>query len=142
MRVVFDTNIVVSMSLAKQGTMQRLRKAWRDGQFGVLSSDKLIQEVKKVLEYPRLASLLTPELKRTVLSELDTLAEATVLREPFPTFEVAEDDRFLLAMVRDGKADCLITGDKKLLELGYVDGIPVLTATTFLVWLEETKNNL
>jgi uncharacterized protein len=133
MRVVFDTNILVSMALAKHGTMQALKKAWREGGFSVLSCDELVTEVKEVLEYPRLASLLTTEAKRTILTELDTLVESVTLRKPFPTFDDDEDDRFLLALLRDGEADCLVTGDKKLLALKQVDGKPVLGAAAFLV---------
>ncbi len=136
MRVVIDTNIFISMALAKQGPMQKLRTLWREGEFSVLSSSELIQEVKEVLEYPRLASFLTSEAKRTLLAELDTLAEAVILGRPFPDFEEDEDNRFLLALLRDGKADYLVTGDKKLLALKQFDGKPVLAAATFLIRLE------
>jgi uncharacterized protein len=139
MRVVFDTNIIVSMALAKGGILQTLREHWREGRFSVLSSREFLEEVKDVLEYPRLASLLTTALKQTALAELEILAEQVLLEEPFPVFEADEEDRYLLAMVRDGEADCLVTGDKKLLELGRCEGKPMLTAAQLVALLEEEQ---
>jgi uncharacterized protein len=137
MWVVVDTNIIVSMALAKGGTMQELRQSWREGEFTVLGSSELLEEVAEVLEYPRLSALLTPEAKRTTIAELETLPELVVLKKPFPVFAADEDDSYLLAMVRDGEADCLVTGDTKLLELGRFEGIPMMNAAQFLGLLEE-----
>jgi uncharacterized protein len=117
MRVVLDTNIIVSMALAKGGTMQELRQRWREGQFTALGSSQLLEEVTEVLEYPRLSALLTPEAKKTTLAELESLTETVTLKEPFPSFAADADDSYLLAMVRDGEADCFVTGDKPLLEV-------------------------
>lgn len=139
MRVVVDTNIIVSMALAKGGTMQELRQRWREGKFTVIGSSQLLEEVKEVLDYPRLSALLTPEAKRTTIAELETLPELVVLEEPFPVFTPDEDDSYLLAMVRDGDADCLVTGDKKLLNLRRFEGKPILTAAQFVELLEEER---
>ena len=139
MRVGFDTNSIVSMALAKGGTMHELRQKWRDGRFSVLSSREFLEEVKDVLEYPRLDALLTPALKQTALEELESLAERVLLKNSFPVFEADEDDRYLLAMVRDGEADCLVTGDKKLLDLRSFEGKPILTAAQFVALLEEDQ---
>jgi uncharacterized protein len=139
MRVVLDTNIIVSMALAKGGTMQALRQSWREGRFTVLGSSELLEEVAEVLEYPRLSALLTPEAKKTTLNELTSLAETVVLSEPYPMFAEDKDDSYLLAMVRDGEADCLVTGDKPLLELGRFEGIPIINAAQFLTLLEEAN---
>jgi uncharacterized protein len=137
MRVVVDTNIIVSMALAEGGTVQPLRQRWRGGEFTVLGSSHLLGEVAEVLEYPRLSALLTPETKKTTLADLETLSESVELEEPSPTFDPDEDDSYLLAMLRDGEADCLVTGDKKLLELGRFEGTPIINAAQFLSLLEE-----
>jgi uncharacterized protein len=139
MRVVLDTNIFVSMALAKGGTMQSLRQQWREGGFTVIGSSELLDEVKETLEYPRLSALLTLEAKKTTLAELESLAETVVLEEPFPVFDEDEDDSYLLAMVRDGAADGLVTGDKKLLELGRFEGVPIMNAAQFVVLLQERQ---
>lgn len=139
MRVVIDTNIIVSMALAKGGTLQTLRQRWRESRFTVLGSKELLDEVKGVLEYPRLSSLLTTEAKKTVLVELELLTEMIDIEEPYPTFDADKDDSYLLAMLQRGEADCLVTGDKKLLKLKRFEGHPILNAPTFLVLLEEEE---
>jgi putative PIN family toxin of toxin-antitoxin system len=41
------------------------------------------------------------------------------------------DDLPVLGTALAGRADCLITGDKKLLELGHYQGIPILSPRDF-----------
>ena len=65
------------------------------------------------------------------MADLEVLTLPIELTDPYPDFS-DPDDRFLLAMVRDGGADVLVTGDRALLELNTFEGVPVVSAREFL----------
>ena len=138
MRVVLDTNLFVSMVLAKGGTLETLWRLWRVRHFEVLSSQLLLDEVQSVLQRPKLAKLLSKARYATMLRNLETLTLSVILEGPYPAFS-DPDDRFLLAMVREGGADVLVTGDKALLELKTFAGVPVVSAVEFLRLLEDSS---
>jgi predicted nucleic acid-binding protein len=48
------------------------------------------------------------------------------------------DDKFLEAAL-EGKADCIVSGDKHLLALKAFRGIPILTARKFIERLKRAK---
>ena len=116
MRVVLDTNVLLSSTWAKAGQLLLIREAWQAGHFSVLVSEPLLKEVESVMAYPKLAKLLTEERRAGLLHRLERLTEPVVCREPYPKSPDPADD-FLLAMLRDGEADLLVTGDRALLAL-------------------------
>ncbi len=54
MRVVFDTNIVVSYLLTQGKTLSQIIDHWEQGSFVVLVSPAMLAELKDVLQRPRL----------------------------------------------------------------------------------------
>lgn len=138
MRVIFDTNLLVSMALSKGGTLEIVWRLWRTRRFEVLVSQPLVDEVKDVLERPKLAKFLSKTRRNAILSDLEQLALSTEISTPYPTFP-DPDDRFLLAMIRDGAADVLVTGDKMLLELQTFEGVPIVGAAEFLGLFEDSS---
>lgn len=131
MRVVLDTNILISLALAQRGSLLELREAWQAGHFSVLVSAELLEEVREVIERPKIAARLTKERRDGLLLRLERLTEPVVCREPYPEAPDPADD-FLFAMLRDGDAECLVTGDGALLELERFEGKKVLTAAAFI----------
>ena len=119
------------MALAKGGSLETLWRSWQARRFEVLSSPPLIAEVNDVLQRPKLAKLLSQTRLEAMLADLEVLTLPIELTDPYPDFS-DPDDRFLLAMVRDGGADVLVTGDRALLELNTFEGVPVVSAREFL----------
>lgn len=64
MRVVLDTNVLVSGLLVPSSPPGQIVQAWRHGQFTVVMSDPLPKEVERVLGYPKIQKRLgwTPDL--------------------------------------------------------------------------------
>lgn len=116
MRAILDTNVLVSMALAKGGPFESIWRAWRTGRFDVLSCTQLIEEVGRVIERPKLADLIDPATRKALLKDLASLTIPVELDKPLPEFRDPKD-RFLLALARDGHADVLITGDAALQDL-------------------------
>src|SRR3989304_599679 len=50
LRVVIDTNVLVSALLSKKGGPARILHAWRERKFLVITSEEVIVEVERVLE--------------------------------------------------------------------------------------------
>lgn len=134
MRVVLDTNVLVSALFFRSGPPARLLAAWRLGAFELLVSDYLIEDFSRswmrlaprhqhrpgdltdFLDILRLRCTLTPLDPAALLQ-----AAASGLRDP--------DDLPILAMLIGAGADFLVTGDKDLLALD--QAYPILSPAAF-----------
>jgi len=128
LRVVLDTNVLVS-GLAYPGSVPgRIISAWRQGGLEVVLSRYILDEMTRVL----------PLLSKVTLS----VGDVRVLGESFmfladivePDTEQDGDlrdaaDQPILATWRAGKAHYLVTGDKDLLALN--DRYPIITPAAF-----------
>lgn len=134
MRVVLDTNVLVSGLVRRTPTAPpaQLIDLWRSGMYVLVLSEYILAEVSRTLEQPYFHQGLTPEL---IAQDLVLLREETVLT-PI-TVEVRgvathpEDDDVLAAAV-SAQADYLVTGDKKLQELGRYAGVIILSPRAFM----------
>jgi putative PIN family toxin of toxin-antitoxin system len=111
MRVVLDTNILVSALLVQTGHPAAIYRAWHEGRFRLLTCSEQLDELRATLRKPALAARIKPYRAGRLVNELAELAETVgslprVARSPDPT------DDFLLALSEAGKADYLVTGDK------------------------------
>ena len=131
MRVVLDTNIIVSALIAPAGKPAAIIDAWLDGKFTLLTCAAHVDELRATLQKPRVAELVKPHKAGRLVNQVKKLAEdidplPRVKRSPDPT------DDFLLALSEAGKADYLVTGDKSgLLALGRHKGTQIVSARRF-----------
>jgi len=131
-RLVIDTNILISALLAETSLPAHLVGLWRDGRFDLLTAADQIDELKRVTRYPKLRERLTPALAGRLINELRDLA---FVLEHIPTVTVAPDpyDNYLLAIAAAGSADFFVTGDKRdLLGLDLYGGTKIITVRDFL----------
>jgi putative PIN family toxin of toxin-antitoxin system len=133
-RVVLDTNIIVSRYLTPHGRVARIVDLWEQGAFDLLISEVILREYVRVLNYPRLRPV--HRLADAQLVEIEeSFREFTERVEPVETPAVVEDDPdddHFLACADYGGADCLVTGDPHLLKLGSYKGISILSPADFL----------
>ena len=106
MRVVLDTNILVSALMIQVSHPAAIYRAWREG-----SCAEQLDELRATLRKPAIAERIKPYQAGRLVNQLKRLAEEVgplprVVRSPDPT------DDFLLALSEVGKADYLVTGDK------------------------------
>ena len=132
MRVVLDTNVVLSALVFSGGAAGQLRTAWQAGMFTPLVSTATAHELVRVLAYPKFH--LSAADREELLA--DYLPYTTTVRIPDPPPKVPEcrdafDVMFLeLAVV--GKAKVLVTGDRDLLALAGQTNFSIHTLDTFL----------
>ncbi len=58
MRVVLDTNILISALIVPGGAPDALYQTWRAGQFTLVTSEEQLDEFRRVTRYPRLRPFL------------------------------------------------------------------------------------
>jgi len=131
MRVVLDTNILVSSLLVQLGRPAAIYRAWQEGRFTLLTCAEQLDEVKATLHKPAIAARIKPYRAGRLVNDLRELAETI---DPLPRVERSPDpaDDFLLALSEAGKADYLVTGDKSgLLSLARHGGTQIVSAGEF-----------
>ena len=138
MKVVFDANVIISAFISSRGAPRQIVDQWRAEVFELLTSEAILQEVGRVLHYPKIAAL--HRLTETELREfLTLLREESTLVTTTETLAVSPDEsdnRYLECAVAGG-ADYLVTGDKRhLLPLSEYRGVRIVSPTTFLVALQ------
>jgi uncharacterized protein len=101
------------------------------GPFAVPVSEELLAELADVFSRPQTERYLRPDRASRFMSRLIKVSEWMEVLTPYPDFTDPKD-RFLLAMLHDGEADLLVTGDKALLSLGQFQGKPIVSPTVFV----------
>ena len=132
MRLIVDTNILISALLSGNSLPAHLLLLWRQNRFDLLTSDEQLEELRRVTRYPKIRERLPPALAGRLVNELHGLA---VVLDRLPTVTVSPDpdDNYLLAMVERGAADYLLTGDKRdLLALERHGTTRIVTVQAFL----------
>jgi putative PIN family toxin of toxin-antitoxin system len=131
MRVVIDTNILVSALIVPTGQPAAVIRMWLDGKFTLLTCATHVNELRATLQKPRIAELIKPHKAGRLLNQVRKLAEDV---DPLPRVERSSDpdDDYLLALSEAGNADYLVTGDKSgLLELENHKGATIISARDF-----------
>lgn len=133
MRLVIDTNILVSAILSGTSLPAHLIELWREGSFDLLTSAEQLDELMRVTRYPKMRGRLAPALAGRLINELRAVA---LVMTNLPAVAVCSDpfDDYLLATAQAGAADYLVTGDKRdLLTLRLHEGTRIVTVREFLV---------
>ncbi|MFH1024931.1 MAG: putative toxin-antitoxin system toxin component, PIN family [Planctomycetota bacterium] len=133
-RLVCDTNVLLS-GLLWRGPPRRLLAEVESGRFSLFTSRDLLEELARVLGYPRMRK----PLREAGLVEGDILrwmvGRATlVVPKPLGAIAVAEDpsDDAVLACAASAAVDAVVSGDAHLLALKAFHGIPVVSASDFM----------
>lgn len=135
MRVVLDTNILISALMVQAGNPSVIYTAWREGNFTLLTCAEHLDELRATLRKPAIAERIKPHKAGRLVNQVKKLAEdiaplPRVRRSPDPT------DDFLLALSEAGQADYLVTGDKSgLLVLEHHKGTKIVSACAFAALL-------
>ncbi len=132
MRLVVDSNILVSALLAAHSLPAHLLLLWREGRFELLTAQKQLEELRRVTRYPKIRERLSPALAGRLVNELRDVAR---LLHDLPVVTLSPDpwDNYLLALAAVGQADFIVTGDKRdLLALGRYQNTRIVTVREFL----------
>ena len=137
LRVVLDTNVLLSGIAYPASVPGKIMSAWRHGSVDVVLSVFILNELRRVL--PRLTNrhgLTLAEIEDLI----DVLALQAEVIEPLAIVEpdLRDSDDIpvlatLLAALKSSGVDYLITGDKDLLVMG--ERYPIVTPADF--WIKH-----
>lgn len=126
-RVVLDTNVLLSLFVFADSRYACLRERLESGQWLALTDERCLGEFRRVLAYPMFS--LDAAAQATAFVAYATLAEnvppATGLKVVLPPCTDADDQKFM-EVARDGSAQWLVTSDKALLRLARRRGLAQL----------------
>ena len=129
MRVVLDTNVVVS-ALLFSGISSKLVPLWQSGAITALVSRNILEEYLRVLSYPKFR-LSESEIKDLIQEELLPYVEVVKRQRRLRVVERdPSDDKFVECAVA-GKARVIISGDKDLLSIGRYRKIVIQSPALF-----------
>jgi putative PIN family toxin of toxin-antitoxin system len=133
LRVVLDTNLVVSGSLWL-GVPGKVLDAALDGLLVSVTSEAILAELNRVLSRDK----FEPKFRERGLTARDIVSRfrlSSELIDPLPISSVPvrdPKDVMLVECAVSGKVDYLISGDKDLLEMTGFPAVRVITPSRFL----------
>jgi putative PIN family toxin of toxin-antitoxin system len=131
MRVVLDTNVLLSALISQHGVPDVIYRAWRAAKFDIITSIIQLDELRRASRYPKFKAILQPARVGTMINNL----QHAIVLERLTVDAVADDpnDAFLLSMSIEGNADYLVTGDRRagLLQLKKIERTRILTPSKF-----------
>ena len=134
-RVVLDTNVVLSALVFRGGAAGQVRHAWQHGLVLPLASTATVQELVRVLAYPKFR--LSPAEQDELLADFLPYAETVRIPQPPPTVPNCRDalDLPFMHLAVAGKAQVLVSGDRDLLviatEFERNSACPIVSLETF-----------
>lgn len=138
-RAVLDANVIVSAILSPKGIPARILNAWRDEKFLLLISRAILDEICRVLQYPKIKMRHRwSEQKIQIL--LDDLSRLAILTPGKLSLKIIADDpsdnRYVECAV-EGHANYLVSGDDHLLKLGTYEEVLIATPRIFVDVMTE-----
>lgn len=142
MRIVLDTNVMVSAILSPRSTSAQIIRLVLDGAVNLIISHDIIDETLRVIRYPRLVKLMKKNsvALKEVEYVIDRLSAIAVVTPGKLTLNVIQDDPFdnkILACAVEGEVDFIISGDHHLIELKEFQGIPIVNPATFVAIIKS-----
>ncbi len=135
MRVVLDTNVLLSALLSPTSPPAQILSLWRSRKLDLLTAGEQLAELARATRYPRIRARLHPSVAGRLINRLRDLA-IVVDRLPRIDRTSDPDDNYLLAMAEAGEAQFLITGDKPLLGLKRHKATRIVTPVTLVELLK------
>lgn len=138
MRVVLDANIYVSALISGKGNPAKIINKWLAGQFDVVISRPIIDEILRVTDYERIQKKYA-NVRENRLEFVELIAKQGIWEEPVEKLAVVTEDesdnRYVECAVA-GNAQYIVSGDEHLIAVGAYNGIIILTPATFITLLD------
>ena len=130
MRALLDANVLISALLSRTGAPAQLLGKWLEGEFELVITDHLLEELKRTLARPKFRRI--PDTQVDAFLELLRGGLAELVEDPEGPPSVRSPDPkddYLISAAAAGHAT-LVTGDAHLLGLAGV--IPIMSPRDFL----------
>ncbi len=135
MRVVFDTNIFISMLIWRNKELEFLYDLFQQNKITVSVNIQIIQEITRVLNYPKFAiplqkaDLTAEKIISAIINDCLIFSSSA---KPLKIIKDDPSDNIILDCAQSSGADFIVSGDKHLLNLKSFQNIPILTPRQFI----------
>jgi len=132
---VLDPNVLISALLSPAGRAADVVRAWQRGEFDLVVSALLLEELARALAYPKLRRRISEEDAQVFVHWI--AGSAKLVDDPdegHPVRSSDSGDDYLIGLAASVRA-ILVSGDRHLLELS--DDIPVESPAHFLQRLAQ-----
>ncbi len=132
MRVLLDTNVLVSALITSDTPPDLIYRAWRKQAFDLISCEAQLIEIERVLACPKLQRFVREGEATLLLSGLRRRAVIVRVRD-VENYTADPADNILIAAAIAGDCDYLVSGDKQHMQaLGSDHPLAVLSPAQFL----------
>lgn len=113
MKVVLDTNVIVSAFLSPTSPAARILEAYQQGIFELVLSSELLQEYEDALSYEKVRRDHQLDRSQIVKTVQDLAATASAIDPTTPVLVISQDpdDNKLFACALAGHASYIVSGD-------------------------------
>ena len=119
MKIVLDSNVLLSGLAAPNSTPGRIIAAWDNHSFEIVTCEFQLAEIARVMAYPKVKRLLRwdePEIQ-AFIRQLCLRVEIVDISDIDAQVPTDPDDSPILATLIAANADILVSGDNDLLAL-------------------------
>ena len=134
MKIVIDTNVVISGLISPSGPPAQIIDLWISNEFTVCLSTEIMEEYLSVLLRPKFQRIGTSKERYRLISQLVKLENTKMVDPDFQLDIISEDpdDNIFLECALEANAEIIISGDDHLLNLAEFEGIYILRPIEFL----------
>lgn len=139
-RVVLDTNVIISALLKEGGAPALILSLVLDGHIRLCLTEEIFAEYAGVLSRERFQSLDQASVKKALLS----IKRKSLWVSPSTRINIIkidpEDNKFLECAL-EAKAHYLVTGNKKHFTMAHYDKTRIMSPGDFLYWVVKEMND-
>lgn len=139
MRIVIDTNVLISAFLSPRGAPAHVFRQYEQGSFDLLVSEPILTEYQQALKYPKVQAHHQMS-DAEVASVIENFRRAAIIVSPQVPVQpdlADKDDIKLFACAVAGEGEYIVSGDRLVQDVGAYKGIQVLSPSLFLTVLEK-----
>lgn len=130
-RIVLDTNTIISAVGWKHSKPRRILEACLSGKYLLVESPGLLKEFVAVMERPKFG-FIPEEQKKELVTRLINYCEIVEPKKKLNIIKSDLADNKVLECALEGKAQYIVSGDNHLLRRKDFMGIRIVTAAEFL----------
>jgi putative PIN family toxin of toxin-antitoxin system len=134
MKVIIDTNVIVSGLLSPYGHSAQILQLLITGKIDICYDARILVEYYEVLKRPKFK--LKKEKVAILLREIKLIGESSP-SSPLPQSLPDPDDDMFLEVALTCNADCIITGNLKHFPKSLCFGVKVFTPAAFISYFRE-----
>jgi len=141
-RALLDTNVLLSGFAglnSDRSTPGKLLQAWFRGEFTLVCSDFILEELGKGLAKPYFARSVV-EVEPEPLLSIGLLGQHVSITARICGVASHPEDDEVLSATASAEVDFLVTGDGPLLQIAQVRGVPIVSPVQFLAILDAGKS--